>query len=444
MKQKMIISLLLAFILLLGGIAPCQAEGASGTAEEFAEEPGSRVSFLISGIDRRSNGTTTSGTEVHADTVIIVSVDFENSKVDLISLARDTFIQVPGHKGFYKLNAAFNVGGGGGMNDPDKGFAALAATAGEVLGGISIPYYIAVDLQTLVDLVDAVGGVDLDVDMSYVAGARHYKAGFQHVDGLGFLDYVQARKNATVEKNDVGRTNRQRKALIALYKQVKSSGIITSIPSIIASVKDGLWTNISLTQMATLANFALNFDPDNVGTHSLTGKIKVNHGWAYHFVDQKARQELIRSVYGFDAEPYGIDSESFIDYLHNTGFYGRKTIAMAEKVFNRLSEQVAGGKEMTDKQAELYNTAYLAYEEAVSALDALDRFMILYCDGVPRDKKEEQKKVKDAYNTTQKASKKATIALGKTLGFNDKDYQWAVWPVFYKDQDINEIRIDFN
>lgn len=435
MKKKLF-SLILALLFLLTLPIFSAAEG-----EEAV--PGERVNFLVAGIDRRADGTTTSGTMVHADAIIVVSVDFAGNKVDLISVPRDTFVRVPGHKGFYKINAAFNVGGG--LEDPESGFMALAATAGEVLGGISIPYYIAVDIASLEQLVDAVGGVDMEVEMSYTTSSGHrYEAGYQHLDGVGFVDYVRVRKHATVGKNDVGRTNRQRQALLALYKTVKSNGIITSLPSILSSVKEGVWTNISLTQMASLANFALGFDPEALGMHSMPGTIKVNNGWAYHFFDQQARKELILSVFGMEVGPYGIDSESFADYLHSGGFSSRKIIAMAEMVFGKLEEQLTAGTALTDEQTKLYTEAYIAYEDTVNALDAYEQFLITYCDGVPTEQRETRKALKSAVSEAQKACKKATMALGKTLGIKNDEYQWVVWPVFYKDTDINEIFVDFN
>ena len=438
--RKNILCLLLAILFLFSAV-PALAEGED--PEEAPEVPGERINFLLAGIDHRSDGHTTSGTMVHADTVMIVAADFTNNKVDLISLARDMLVRVPGHKGYYKLNAAFNVGGD--MNDPDNGFLTLAATASEVMGGISIPYYFAVDLSSLIGLVDAIGGVDIDVDQDFkTRSGRKFKAGMQHMDGEGFLLYVRLRKSATSESNDVGRTNRQRNALLALYKTVKANGIITTLPSIISSFKDGIWTNISLPQMATLANFALDFDPDSVGMHSLPGKIKVNGGWAYHFIDQAARIEPIRSIYGMEVGVYGIDSMNYFDYLEDSGFNGRKVIAQAEKVFAALAEQIEGGTPMTDQQTQLYTDAYVAYGDAVQALDALDEFMMTYCDGVPREKRAEQKTLKETVSSTQRSCKKTLLALAKTLGMKDSDFKWVPWPTFYKDPDINEVLVDFN
>lgn len=437
--KKTILCLFLVLVMLFSAVP-----GISDTEEDAPpHKPGERVNFLVAGIDRRSNGKTTSGTMVHADTIIVISVDFENEKVDLISLPRDMFVRVPGHKGYYKLNCAFNVGGG--MDDPDAGFRALADTAGEVLGGISIPYYIAVDLSSLEKLVDEIGGVDIDVEMTYTnAYGRHYDAGLQHLNGVGVVDYCRARKAATVGRNDIGRTNRQRQVMIALYKEVKNDGILSSLPAIISSFKKGIWTNITVSQMAALANFALQFDPDDVGLHSLPGQLKIHEGWAYHFLDQASRKELIMEVYGFEAIPYGISSENYANYLDTTGFRARKVIAQAEKAFDVLAAQVQSGTPMTEEQKKLYDEAYKAYCEAVEAADALDQFMIENCDGIPSEKKSEYNTLKDRVGSTQKACKQTTLALGKSVGLKDDDFQWGVWPSFNKDLDINEVIVDFN
>lgn len=434
--RKKSLCFLLALLLFLTGLTV-------SAAEEDSPDKSGRVNFLVAGIDRFADGNTTSGTDVHADTVIVVSVDFENGQVDLISLPRDTFIEVPGHRGFYKLNAAFNVGGGTG--DPDGGFLALAATASQLMGGVSIPYYAAVDISALRTLVDSVGGVDLDVEMTYTSGyGKEYKAGFQHLDGIGFESYVRARKNATVGKNDIGRTNRQRQALVALYKTVKEKGLLTSLPSLFLSLKNGVWTNLSLSQMAALANFALSFDPDSVTMRSMAGTLKINHGWAYHFIDEEARKELVLSLYGFEPEPYGIASESFADYLHTDGFRSRKVIAQTEKVFAALEKQMEAGTAPTPEQTELYTEAYLAYEDTVRALEAYEAFLILHCGGVAVEERDERSALKNAVSRALNDSKRATIALGETLGFAKEDFVWAPWPNFIKDKDINEVYVDFN
>lgn len=450
MKKRSFLSLFLICLLLIGAL-PVSAKGKATPSPTPEPSPaptpiiGERVNFLVAGIDHRDNGSTTSGTMVHSDTVMVVSVDFENKLVDVISLARDMFVRVPGHKGYYKLNAAFNVGGG--MDDPDSGFLAVAATASEILGGISIPYYIAVNLSSLEGLIDAIGGVDIEIEQPFSGGkGKRFEAGMQHLDGGSAVRYARLRKSATVERNDAGRTNRQRKLIMALYKQVKKTGIITSLPSIISSFKGSIWTNISLTQMATLATFALDFEPDDVGMHSLPGKLTIHEGWAYHFLDESARKELLYWVYGMqDAAPYGISSKNYADYLHGSGFRNRKTIAQSEKVFAKLSAQVESGVPMTAEQEQLYTDAYTAYTAAVQAADEMDAFMRLYPDGIPRgEARETQKKLNETIGTTQKSCKKTAVALGKTLGMKDDDFQWAVWPVFYKDLDINEIFVDFN
>ena len=78
------------------------------------------VNIMLFGIDAHEDGGSTSGTVPHTDVNMVIAVNFDEKRVDLISLPRDTFTTVPGVNGFYKLNGVFNVGGG--LENTEGGF----------------------------------------------------------------------------------------------------------------------------------------------------------------------------------------------------------------------------------------------------------------------------------------------------------------------------------
>ena len=81
-------------------------------------------------------------------------------------------------------------------------------------------------------LVDAVGGVDYDLELSYTMMGRRYRAGQQHMDGQGVLDYLRVRKNVS-EGGDLNRINRQKKMMIALFQSMQQQNLILKISDII-------------------------------------------------------------------------------------------------------------------------------------------------------------------------------------------------------------------
>ena len=154
------------------------------------------VNVALFGIDAYENGTSTSGSMPHTDANLVLAINFDTKEVSLISIARDCLTTAPGHVGFYKFNGIFNVGGG--MDDPKAGFELSCRAAEEWLGGVSVPYYYGVDFQALIDLVDLIGGIDFDVDITlYTMDKKIIYPGHRHLDGQGVMAYVRMRKSAS-------------------------------------------------------------------------------------------------------------------------------------------------------------------------------------------------------------------------------------------------------
>ena len=123
----------------------------------------------------------------------------------------------------------------------DEGLEKVCESAEWMLGGIDVDYYYAVTMTSLKDLVDLCGGLDYDLGFDYHIQGRNYKKGLQHIDGQGFLDYCRVRKAENgipaKEQGDVNRVNRQKRMLVAMFKQMKADKLITKIPEI--SSKNG-------------------------------------------------------------------------------------------------------------------------------------------------------------------------------------------------------------
>ncbi len=162
------------------------------------------LNILLTGIDAFENGKTTSGTMPHTDAMMVIAVNFDSDTVDLITLPRDTLTTVPGYSGFYKLNGVFNVGLNGKFKTSGKaddlaaGFELTCRTAEQWLGGVSIPYYYGLDFQAVMDIVDAIGGIDYDVDQPFrsQSGKRGYGVGMHHLDGDAVMGYLRIRQSA--------------------------------------------------------------------------------------------------------------------------------------------------------------------------------------------------------------------------------------------------------
>ena len=443
----------------LSSFLPTAAPEEQATAEAQAATPvperkmDNIVNVMLMGIDAFEGGGTTSGSQPHTDVMMVVAVNFDKDTVDLITLPRDTFTTAPGYHGFYKLNGVFNAGGG--MDDLAGGFALTCRAAELWLGGISIPYYYAVDFQAVVDIVDAIGGIDYQVDQTFKAnvpqnssmkeGKTYYKSDeLQHLDGNAVLGYLRIRHDA--DGLDSSRTARQRRMMVAIFTKLKKEGKLSQIPSLINAATSGVYTNTTLEQTTALANYAISkIGPENIRTRSMYGDIWYQHYFKYCFVDQQNRIDLIKEVYGIDAEPVGVNTPAFENWLYDIGFMAMKYVRQPEKVFKVIDEQKAAGKQFTDEQIAAYAACYQAYTALDEAFaQCSKRVQKAYVDTSLTEAQIEamEKEVRTQLKALNEAVHDTTMALAKACDVHTK-LEWKVGERWFVDGDINEKFVAF-
>jgi LCP family protein required for cell wall assembly len=227
------------------------------------------VYFLLTGLDKREwEGDTGPGL---TDTIIIGFLDAQKQTAGLISIPRDTWVEVPGYSP-YKTNQVFSVGESTGY--PGGGPALLMKTAGNLLG-TQIDYYIQVDFKAFVALVDSVNGVEIEVqdmilvdpDPSVKGDMKQLLPGKHILPGDMALGY--ARTRATSE-GDFGRTKRQQQILIELQRKIFSYEIlpvlIPKIPALYRELYTHVETNLTLPQIVNLAWTVRDINPQKLQT----------------------------------------------------------------------------------------------------------------------------------------------------------------------------------
>jgi len=159
-----------------------------------------------------------------SDTLMVGAVDFYARKVRILSIPRDTLADIPRH-GFNRINAAYALG----HED-------LTRQTVEAFVGVDIDYVVSVNYEGFVEIVDALGGVDMTVEKPMNYDDRrgnvhiHFEPGEYHFDGEQALEYARYRHDAT---GDFGRIDRQQGLIRALFDQaVRPSnwGKLTSVP----------------------------------------------------------------------------------------------------------------------------------------------------------------------------------------------------------------------
>ncbi|MEO3945249.1 LCP family protein [Gorillibacterium sp. CAU 1737] len=230
------------------------AEEVSGTTEWKGKD---RVNILLLGGDSRDSGK---DQNPRADTLMIASVNPVDKSIVLFSVLRDTYVSIPDH-GKGKINAALAYGG-----------PSLAIQTVSELLDIPIHYYVYTDFQGFMSLIDAVGGVTLDVekDMDYEDAADghkfdiHLKKGVQELDGKTALQYVRFRHDAL---SDLSRTERQRKLITAVTEKLQNASSLVKLPGIIKSVSPYVTTNMEPSDMLKLGK--LGYDAKGNGIRSV-------------------------------------------------------------------------------------------------------------------------------------------------------------------------------
>ncbi len=227
------------------------------------------VYFLLTGLDKREwEGDSGPGL---TDTIIVAFLDVQEEKAGLISVPRDTWVEVPDY-GPYKINQAYSLGEAYGY--PGGGPGLLMETTGNLFG-IDIDYYIQVDFEAFVVLVDAVKGVLVNVaeeilvwpNAEMEGDMKRLMPGIQVLPGNLALGYVRTRD--TVE-GDFGRTKRQQQVLVGLQKKVFSYEIlpvvIPRLPAIYRDLSSNVETNLTLNQIISLGWVVRDINPQSLQT----------------------------------------------------------------------------------------------------------------------------------------------------------------------------------
>ena len=207
----------------------------------FADLPENDLGYvLLMGVDRRADDVGRS------DTLMLAAVDEEDERATLLSIPRDTRIEV-GSYGYDKINHAYAFGG----------HEMTLAAVGKIVG-VPITHYILIDTSAFERIVDVVGGVDIDVEKRmYYEDPWDDNGGLvidlypgeQHMSGAQAIQYVRYRDG----EGDIGRIARQQHFMRALLAQFLSPQVLPRISAVIDEVKNAVETDLTTRQLLTLA-----------------------------------------------------------------------------------------------------------------------------------------------------------------------------------------------
>lgn len=287
----------LVFSIMFGGIITFIIKGednnssfASGIADIIrGGNDAKEINFLLLGIDakdiNKAKGQRT-------DTMILCRYDDTTGKISMLSIPRDTMAVIRGRKNKEKINHAHAYGG------PD-----LSIKAVRDLLGVDIEYYVRVDYKIVKDVVDLIGGVEVDVpmDMKYNDPTADpplkidIKKGKQVLKGEKALEYLRYRKGYADQ--DLGRIEAQQQFMNSAIKKALNPINIIKLPKFIDTYFKNVDTNIPLDVVAKFAVKAKNIDTEKMEATTLPGKPKLINGVWYFVNNEEETRDVVNSMF---------------------------------------------------------------------------------------------------------------------------------------------------
>lgn len=258
-----------------------------GYSYDTVKGPGQNI--LLLGSDTRSGSEAALVSGSRADTIMLMHIPADGKGVYLVSIMRDTWVNIPGY-GPAKINAALNYGG-----------ISLQVATVENLVGVKIDHVAEMEFEGFKSLVNSVGGVDVQVPFDFDINAWSFHQGTQHMDGGAALAFVRARYQFA--DGDYQRVRNQRAFLRGLYSTMKAKGALNNVASFQSAVESvagyvRVDQGLNAMQIAQLAAPVLTSGDTSMHMTTLPN---AGPGWSYDgqsivLVNQAANAQLANAL----------------------------------------------------------------------------------------------------------------------------------------------------
>jgi polyisoprenyl-teichoic acid--peptidoglycan teichoic acid transferase len=238
-------------------------------------ESSERINILFLGADARSPQD-----QGFTDSISILSIDKNTKEVYLLSIPRDTRVQIAG-KGVDKINSAYAYG------DINTTIATV-----ENFLDVRIDYYILVDFTDFKEMVDSLGGITMNVEphISAVRPELHGKTGVSNLTGDEALIYLRFRQDSDSEG---GRIKRHQQAIKAIINKALNPSNLLQAPTVLNQLRENVKTNIPPLETTVIEKLVTGFDIDNAKTGVITGEYTHIDGINYMIPDMNKAKETV-------------------------------------------------------------------------------------------------------------------------------------------------------
>ena len=249
--------------------------------------PGKNI--LLLGSDTRTGADAALVSGSRADTIMLMHIPADGKGVYIVSIMRDTWVNIPGY-GTAKVNAALNYGG-----------VSLQVATIENLVGVKIDHVAEIEFEGFKSLVNAIGGVDVQVPFAFTSNIWTFTPGLMHLNGSSALSFV--RERYSFADGDYQRVRNQRAFLRGLYNTMKAKGALSSVGTFQSSVESisGYMRVDSGLNAAQIAQIAAPVLTSGDTTMRMTTLPNAGPGWSYDgqsiiLVNQAANARLANAL----------------------------------------------------------------------------------------------------------------------------------------------------
>lgn len=348
--------------------------------------PGVNTLYILGlGIDANHNSKGIMYTKnARSDTIFVVRLDLVNKRVSMLSIPRDTHVEIADGHGKDKINAAHAYGG-----------IPLAKATVEQFLGVPIDHYLEIKMYGTRNFVDAMGGVTLDVekDMNYDDNWGdlhiHLKKGRQHLTGEQAVGYARFRHDS---ESDFGRMRRQQQLVKAVAQQVMTPSAIWKLDKLIDVAMQNIDTDLSRAQLLALANLFHKIPPENIQTGSIPGygtrengvwylepyedKKEAMVGWLLRGEDWYRNTLLTIQVHNAS----GVNGAGGLvrDILSDQGYHADLGANMSSRDQTYVVDRTGKGKDIAGKISQLLPNAKMETPAESGSSDSGDPDIVIY------------------------------------------------------------------
>ncbi len=246
------------------------------------------LNILFLGLDRTEERDKTLGV-YRTDMIALVSIHMDTKETKILCIPRDTYVFIPCINKKDKINHAYVWGG---MNE--AGIISTIDTINKFIKYATIDYYVAIDMEPIPNIVDSLGGVEVNVETEMEDNNVKLSKGRQILSGKEAITYISWRKTGN---GDIDRIKRQQKFLLALLSRLKDPSQIATLISLRMEYEEYIKTDIELRQIVSLAVLLKDVQVEPIAFYTVPGTSRYINGVSYWITDEEKNNILLKKIF---------------------------------------------------------------------------------------------------------------------------------------------------